>query len=91
MDIESCVWQGPENLLDKQPLAVASQYRDNEKLAQFFHRTLDIRNANWEDYLRVLSNISNGSNPVQDTPEKVSRLYELLSEVGSRRDRANVR
>ncbi|KAH6672240.1 hypothetical protein B0J14DRAFT_69385 [Halenospora varia] len=91
IDIESCVWQGPENLLDKQPLAVASQYRDNEKLAHFFHRTLDIRNANWEDYLRVLSNIKNGSNLVQDTPEKVSRLYELLSEVDSRRDRANVR
>jgi hypothetical protein len=91
LEIDRCVWQGPEDLLDKQPLAAVPQYRDNLKLARFFHHTLDIRNANWEDYLTALTDLRDGSNPTQDIHEKVSRLYALLSEIGSRRDRARIR
>jgi hypothetical protein len=86
-DINNCVWEGPENLLDKKVLAVVPQYCNNQKVARLFRLILDIQNANWEDYMRVLSTLKQNSGPSQEVVAKTSGLYRLLSEVTDGRDR----
>lgn len=79
IDIEGCVWHGPTNLLDQTPLASVSQYRSNPKLVHFFTRVLGIKDANWNDYLAILSKLRVDPSPSDGLPNKIWRLYELLS------------
>ncbi|KAK0103681.1 hypothetical protein ONS95_005691 [Cadophora gregata] len=93
-DTRSCVWEGPEDILDREVLALVPQYRDNEKLCHFFTQVLGIKDADWEDYIRVLSTLkgeSGNSSTAQGNSEKVLRLYKLLSDVDHARDRRAIR
>ncbi|RFU34079.1 hypothetical protein B7463_g2224, partial [Scytalidium lignicola] len=51
IDIDSCVWKGPQDILDKTPLYSVSEYRTNRRIARLFHEEiLEIQNADWNDY-----------------------------------------
>lgn len=89
-DIDSCVWNGPENLLDKKPLAAVRQY-DTEKLANFFKQALGIRDANWTDYVEMIVKIQDSQIDRSQMQEKLRRLYDLLSDVRGSRVRASIR
>ncbi|KAL5327036.1 hypothetical protein ACEPPN_004726 [Leptodophora sp. 'Broadleaf-Isolate-01'] len=93
-DIRSCVWQGPEDILDREPLALVPQYKNNENISHFFTQVLGIKDANWEDYIRVLSTLkgdSENSTTAQGITEKVLRLYYLLSKVDHVEDQSAIR
>jgi hypothetical protein len=79
--VSDCVWEGPTNLLTKEPLASISVYRDNSKLQTFFCQNLGIVDATWKDYLEALKFIQEGNShePNEDVSEKVLRLYGLFS------------
>ncbi|PVH80366.1 hypothetical protein DL98DRAFT_628772 [Cadophora sp. DSE1049] len=82
IDLEACVWNGPVHLLHLTPLASASQYRDNQKLAHFFSETLSIRDADWQNYLLMLLELQGGRLVPESTEAlslKVGRLYEHLA------------
>jgi hypothetical protein len=79
LNAESCVWRGPEGLLDKTPLASALAYRNNEKLKLLFCGVLGIKNANWHDYMEALLRFRNIQNSPHDLGNKLQELYDLLS------------
>lgn len=83
IDIQSCAWRGPVDLLVKKPLAEVPEYRNNRKLAKFFREILDIEDTTWIDYLEMVSNLrrlTRRSSP--NLSEKVLRLYHLLLDDG---------
>jgi hypothetical protein len=77
LGIDSCIWKGPENLLDETPLAIVSLYRANRKIAQLFHSILGIQNADFGHYERALSKLK--AKPTVDIAERVSKLYKLFA------------
>lgn len=91
-DIESCVWHGPVNLLNKKPLASVPQYRGNKTLNRFFRHILGIEDANWNDYHQMLLKLRHASGSSEDISDKVLRLYHLFSEDAiSNEDWAEIR
>jgi hypothetical protein len=78
LNAQSCVWRGPENVLDKTPLAAVLLYRNNKKLTAFFE-ILGISNANWHDYMDMLLKFRKMQRPPPDLFDKLQQLYELLS------------
>lgn len=81
IDIDSCVWKGPQDVLDKTPLYSLSEYRTNRKIARLFHgEILEIQNADWNDYKRTLSKLRTDPNPLWDVADRAQRLYRLFSE-----------
>jgi len=85
LDAQDCLWRGPENLLDQTPLASVASYRNNRKLKNFFCEILDIRNANWHDYVDMLLKFKRSETFVPEMQQKVLELYKLLF-VGTIRD-----
>jgi hypothetical protein len=81
IDIESCFWGGPMDLLDKTPLASIPQYKNNKILERFFCRFLDVEDANWKDYLNMLVKLRGASNPQEDLSGKILGLYQHISRV----------
>ncbi|KAL3421238.1 ino80 chromatin remodeling complex protein [Phlyctema vagabunda] len=81
-DIQNCAWHGPMNLLSKEPLAEVPEYQNNRKLSKFFRETLDIDDTTWRDYLDMVSDLRNGTEPPLDLLERVLRLYQLLLSDG---------
>ena len=78
LDAQSCVWRGPDNLLDKIPLAPVTSYRNNRKVEQLFREILGIKNANWCDYRDMLLQFRRRQTSPPDLWNKIVRLYELL-------------
>src|ERR1039457_5550263 len=76
--VDNCVWEGPVDLLDKTPLASISEYRTNQQIVQLFHNILDIRDANWTDYIRTLSKLKANPNASVNIAERVLGLYRLF-------------
>jgi hypothetical protein len=73
------VWMGPENLIEKIPLASVRSYRNNPKLAYLFQDILNIKNSNWNDYIGALLQLKRTQNPPADNlHHKVKELYMLL-------------
>jgi hypothetical protein len=58
IDIQSCAWRGPVDLLAKKPLAEVPEYRNNRKLSKFFREILDIEDTTWRDYLDKMASES---------------------------------
>jgi hypothetical protein len=73
-----CLWRGPENLLDKIPLATVASYRNSTKIRMLFNDILGIRNANWTDYLDKLLQFRRRETFPPEMERKVLELYELL-------------
>lgn len=73
-----CLWRGPENLVEKIPLATIASYRNNAKLRKLFNDILDIRNANWTDYRDALQQLKGRETFPPDVQKKIVELYELL-------------
>ena len=82
IDIESCAWRGPVDLLLKKPLAEVSEYRDNTKLSKFFREILGIQDTTWGDYLEMVSSLRTLTRAPPDLSEKALRLYGLLLSDG---------
>ena len=82
IDIQSCAWRGPVDLLAKKPLAEVPEYRNNPKLSKFFREILDIEDTTWIDYLEMVSNLRRLTRSSPNLPEKVLRLYHLLLSDG---------
>ncbi|CZR67410.1 uncharacterized protein PAC_17309 [Phialocephala subalpina] len=80
LDAQSCVWRGPENLLDKTSLATVALYRSNRKVERLFREILGIKNANWCDYRDMLLQFRRSQTTPPDLWDKILRLYKLLSE-----------
>ncbi|KFZ02938.1 hypothetical protein V502_11372 [Pseudogymnoascus sp. VKM F-4520 (FW-2644)] len=81
IDTESCVWEGPQDLLDKTPLYPLREYQNNPKIARLFHEEiLKIQNADWTDYKRALSKLKVDPNPLWDVAGRAQSLYRLFSE-----------
>jgi hypothetical protein len=81
IDIDNCVWKGPEDLLDKTPLHSVSEYRTNRRIARLFHGDiLEIQNADWKDYKRALSKLRADANPLWNLADRAQRLYRLFLE-----------
>lgn len=78
LDAQSCVWRGPENVLDKIPLALVASYRNNRKVEQLFREVLGIQNANWGDYRDMLLKFRVGQTSPPDLWDKILQLYKLL-------------
>ncbi len=79
LELQNCLWRGPENLLDKVPLAtLCASYRNSQKIRILFIEKLGIRNANWTDYLDALLQFKMSQNFPPDLQGKVLQLYELL-------------
>jgi hypothetical protein len=83
IDIQSCAWRGPVDLLAKKPLAEVLEYRNNRKLSRFFREILDIQDVTWRDYLEMLSKLRRLTRSSPNLSEKVLRLYQLLLSDGS--------
>ncbi|EPE32824.1 ATPase of HSP90 chaperone/DNA topoisomerase II/histidine kinase [Glarea lozoyensis ATCC 20868] len=82
IDIDDCVWKGPEDLLDKTPLYSASEYRNSPQINRLFHqRILKIKDADWKDYQRTLIKIKTNPEPSWDATDRAQRLYTLLAET----------
>jgi hypothetical protein len=82
IDIQSCAWRGPIDLLAKKPLAEVPEYRNNRKLSRFFCEILDIEDTTWRDYLEMVSNLRGPAGSSPNLSEKVLRLYRLLLSDG---------
>lgn len=82
INIESCAWHGPVDLLEKEPLSEVPEYRNNQKLSRFFREILDIKDATWSDYLETLSNLRRLTTSPPNLHEKVLKLYQLLLNDG---------
>ncbi|OBT74408.1 hypothetical protein VF21_06830 [Pseudogymnoascus sp. 05NY08] len=80
IDTQSCVWEGPQDLLDKAPLFPLREYQSNPKIVRLFHQILEIQNADWTDYLRALSKLKINPNPLWDVASRSQSLYRLFSE-----------
>ncbi|KAF4634009.1 hypothetical protein G7Y89_g4107 [Cudoniella acicularis] len=79
--IESCLWEGPADLLDKRTLASLPEYRNDAQITRLFHGVLGIQNAYWNDYIRTLSKLKRDPNTPVDISTRVLRLYRLLAEA----------
>ena len=82
IDIQSCAWRGPVDLLAKKPLAEVPEYRNNPKLSKFFREILDIEDTTWIDYLEMVSNLRRLTRSSPNLPEQALRLYRLLLSDG---------
>lgn len=82
INIESCAWHGPVDLLEKEPLSEVPEYRDNQKISRLFREILDIKDATWSDYLETLSNLRRLTTLPPNLPEKALKLYQLLLNDG---------
>jgi hypothetical protein len=82
IDIQSCAWRGPVDLLAKKPLAEVPEYRNNRKLSKFFREILDIEDTTWRDYLEMVSNLRRLTRWPPNLSEKALRLYHLLLSDG---------
>jgi hypothetical protein len=82
IDIQSCAWRGPVDLLAKKPLAEVPEYRNNRKLSKFFREILDIEDTTWRDYLEMVSNLRRLTRWPPNLSEKALRLYQLLLSDG---------
>lgn len=82
IDIQSCAWRGPVDLLAKKPLAEVPDYRNNRKLSRFFREILDIEDTTWRDYLEMVSNLRRLTRTSPNLSEKALRLYQLLLSDG---------
>jgi hypothetical protein len=82
IDIQSCAWCGPVDLLTKKPLAEVPEYRNNRKLSKLFCEILDIEDTTWIDYLEMVSNLRRQTESSSNLPEKILRLYYLLLNDG---------
>ena len=82
IDIQSCAWRGPIDLLAKRPLAEVPEYRNNRKLSKFFRKILDIKDTTWRDYLEMVSNLRKLTRSPPDLSQKAFRLYHLLLSDG---------
>lgn len=81
IDIDSCVWEGPQDILDKTPLHSLSEYRTNQKIVRLFHKEiLEIQNADWNDYKRTLSKLRADPSPLWNVADRAQSLYRLFSE-----------
>jgi hypothetical protein len=78
LDTQSCVWHGPENLLDQTPLATVALYRNNRKVRRLFCDILGIKNAGWQDYRDMLIKFRRSQTPPADMQDKILGLYGLL-------------
>ena len=81
LDLQDAVWRGPENLIDKTPLASVAAYRNNEGLERLFCVILGIRNANWNDYMDMILKLRRDQLPPPDLARKIEELYQLLSQA----------
>jgi hypothetical protein len=80
IDIDDCVWKGPEDLLDKIPLHSAPEYRNSPHIKRLFHqRILKIKDADWKDYGRTL--IKKDPEPSWNATDRAQRLYLLFAET----------
>ncbi|KAE8447535.1 hypothetical protein EG329_010665 [Mollisiaceae sp. DMI_Dod_QoI] len=84
LSAEDCFWRGPENLLDKTPLASVISYRNNRKLVRFFTEVLGIRNTNWHDYIHAILAFRRSQISLPDLSHKILQLYQLISLSESR-------
>lgn len=82
IDIQSCAWRGPVDLLAKKPLAEVPEYRNNRKLSKLFREILDIEDTTWRDYLEMVSNLRRLTRSSPNLSEKALRLYHLLLSDG---------
>ena len=82
IDIQSCAWRGPVDLLAKKPLAEVPEYQNNRKLSRFFREILDIEDTTWRDYLEMVSNLRRLTRSSPNLSEKALRLYRLLLSDG---------
>ncbi|KAF8859481.1 hypothetical protein BDZ45DRAFT_673240 [Acephala macrosclerotiorum] len=78
LEPQACLWRGPEDLLDKIPLATVASYRNSTKMRMLFNDILGIRNANWTDYQDTLRQFKRRGTFPPDLERKVLELYELL-------------
>jgi hypothetical protein len=82
IDIQSCAWRGPVDLLAKKPLAEVPEYRNNRKLSKFFREILNIGDTTWIDYLEMVSRLRRLRRPSPNLFGKTLRLYQLLLSDG---------
>ena len=82
IDIQSCAWRGPVDLLAKKPLAEVPEYGNNPKLSKFFREILGIEDTTWIDYLEMVSNLRRLTRSSPNLPEQALRLYRLLLSDG---------
>lgn len=75
------MWRGPENLIDKTPLASVAVYRNNPGLERLFCEILGIGNANWNDYMDTLLRLRREQQPTPELNRKTKELYQLLSQA----------
>lgn len=82
IEIQSCAWRGPVDLLEKKPLAEVPEYRTNQKLSKFFCEILGIEDTTWIDYLEMISNLRRQTESSPNLPQKILTLYRLLLNDG---------
>lgn len=81
-----CLWDAPENMTSLVPLkrcwAPALErmaLEDQDKIADFFHKILGIRNTTPQDIISELGELSRSSpGAVFDMQARVIKLYSLL-------------
>jgi hypothetical protein len=80
VDVQSCLWRGPANLLEKTPLAAVTLYQNDTKIRRLFCEILSIKNAAWHDYLEMLVKLRRRQLIPLNLPDKVLQLYNLISQ-----------
>ena len=76
--LEDCVWEAPSFLTIKSPLAM--QYGDDADIRSLFHIHLDVRNADYRDYLEQLLKFRNTANTGITRADCLQVYQEILAD-----------
>ena len=72
---EACLWQAPSFLTIKPVLASCAEYSRNSNVETLFRHILQVRNADWRDYVDELQNLRKG---LDHDVSLVRQVYEHL-------------